>query len=133
MDGLPLSFGKKAPPKKQNVKQKVDETRREVPAAEVIADHPKTTTKEESTNTRKRPFEALDKDSVPAVHDGVADGVDDDDDDAGWEGEERVEGDGMPVSHEIVLKDHSKVRLLSSSLHLRSFSRSKLWMGNGGG
>lgn len=111
MDGLPLSFGKKAPPKKQNVKQKLDETRR--------GDADVGGSEKEKGNTagKKRAFEEVDASvSVPEPKNegfnnvGGADGGEgDDDDDDDVETEEQ---DDMPVSHEIVLKDHSKVRPL---------------------
>ncbi|KAJ9101088.1 hypothetical protein QFC21_003306 [Naganishia friedmannii] len=125
--GLPMSFGKKAAPKRNNVRGKVEQTKR--------ADAPPST---EETTARKRPHsdittedavgstpveavpvkqESGTETDVPALvanssrgaaNDEDGDDDDDDDDDDEDDGSGALEEQDMPVSHEIVLKDHSK-------------------------
>ncbi|WVF68686.1 hypothetical protein IAT40_003458 [Kwoniella sp. CBS 6097] len=131
--GLPMSFGKKSKAPSVNLKAKLDTTKREVAAP------PPTTTKTDSktaardngaagpskpSSTTGKNHEEENEDgnvgpkpSSPAIGDkrkksqdeddvdGDNDGNDDDEEE--YDDEEEV--DRTPVSHEIVLKDHTKV------------------------
>lgn len=103
MDSLPLSFGKKAPPKKANVKRKLEETRRDDVAP--VKEEVKPTA---AAQGKKRGFEEV-EDASPEVKDAAGGDQNKDDDDDGDVDDGVDTADDMPVSHEVVLKDHSKV------------------------
>lgn len=114
MDGLPLSFGKKAPPKKTNVKRKLEETRRDDGAP--VKEEVKPTA---AAQGKKRGFEEVENASTDAKDAAEGDQKDNDDDDG--DVDDGVDtADDMPVSHEIVLKDHSKVCFMLYTLWNKS-------------
>ncbi|KAJ9118602.1 hypothetical protein QFC22_003822 [Naganishia vaughanmartiniae] len=118
--GLPMSFGKKAAPKRNNVRGKVEQTKRADATPAV-----------EETTARKRPHSDITTEDVPGPtpaetikqesgtepnvpapvarnSKGIVDDAEDDDDDDEDDGSGALEEQDMPVSHEIILKDHSK-------------------------
>ncbi|WWC95313.1 hypothetical protein V866_002174 [Kwoniella sp. B9012] len=121
--GLPMSFGKKAKPTASNLKAKVDNTKRfepkpEIPKKETSEPGPSnspTPAIEVTTTKAERDEEDEEIGPVPPSAAGAkrkADGEaeansEEDSDEDEYDDEEEV--DRTPISHEIILKDHTKV------------------------
>lgn len=116
-----MSFGKKVKAAPINMKAKLEKTKREeavIPAVPVQP--PKEASPEAGPSASPKPAESDNEDIGPAAlgkrkADGLGDSDSEDDD----EDDEEVEVDRTPISHEIILKDHTKVRAFDVSADVR--------------
>lgn len=101
MTGLPLSFGRATPNSKagatQEAKERIAKSRRVEQAQDVVSD-----------KSRALPTQAVPDDDL--------DGDEDEDDAVDGQRDESFD---LPVSHEVVLKDHTKVSCVALSLSYR--------------
>ncbi|RSH93690.1 hypothetical protein EHS25_006337 [Saitozyma podzolica] len=122
--GLPMSFGKKAKAGTVNMKAKLEKTRRDEVPAPAPAPRPKADLPEPGPSAPAKPAEEEEDEDdeigpmpPPASTSGkrkagagvAGEAEDGDEDSDGFDVDEEDEEDRTPVTHEIVLKDHTKV------------------------
>lgn len=109
---LPMSFGKKSKAGNSNLKAKVENTKRADIPTPVKEEKPEEEVPGPSISTSGRKTEAEEEDDeeigpIPPSATGKRKAEENDASDDEQEAEEEI--DRLPISHEIILKDHTKV------------------------